>query len=305
MALREGYICEETLKEEVICDFNVSEEMKRVWAAEVKVLEKVIEICERHNITYYADYGTLLGTVRHKGFIPWDDDIDICLKRNDYMKLIECLKEELPSGYCLNSCYTVDTHRQPWSSVTNYKSVPVPHSIQKEFYDCPYVVGIDIYMLDYVPRDKELAELMINMYEMVYDLAQRYEEYEQSGELEQYVCAVEELCSVKIIRDNTLRNQLLRLDERIASMFNEEECDELTLLPRVVQGDYGFRYDKHWFDNIIKMEYNGLKINVPCGYDKILTAYYGNYMECVPMVSAHDYPFFKVQKEYLEQNGLS
>ena len=73
MDLREGYICEETLKEEVICDFNVSEEMKRVWAAEVKVLEKVIEICERHNITYYADYGTLLGTVRHKGFIPWDD----------------------------------------------------------------------------------------------------------------------------------------------------------------------------------------------------------------------------------------
>lgn len=160
-------------------------------------------------------------------------------------------------------------------------------------------------MLDYVPRDKELAELMINMYEIVYDLAQRYEEYEQSGKLEQYVCAVEELCSVKLIRDNTLRNQLLRLDERIASMFNEEECDELTLLPRVVQGDYGFRYDKHWFDNIIKMEYNGLKINVPCGYDKILTAYYGNYMECVPMVSAHDYPFFKVQKEYLEQNGLS
>lgn len=71
--------------------------------------------------------------------------------------------------------------------MTNYKSVPVPRSIQKEFYGCPYVVGIDIYMLDYVPRDKELAELMINMYEMVYDLAQRYEEYEQSGELEQYV----------------------------------------------------------------------------------------------------------------------
>lgn len=53
------------------------------------------------------------------------------------------------------------------------------------------------------------------------------------------------------------------------------------------------------------MEYNGLKINVPCGYDKILTAYYGNYMECVPMTSAHGYPFYKEQKEYLEKNELS
>lgn len=74
--------------EEVRCGFTVSSTMKHYWAAQMEVLQTVIAICEKHDLTYYAFWGTLIGAVRHKGFIPWDDDIDIALKREDYQKLL-------------------------------------------------------------------------------------------------------------------------------------------------------------------------------------------------------------------------
>lgn len=65
--------------------------MKHVWAAEIEILLEVIKICERHGLTYYADWGTLLGAVRHEGFIPWDDDIDLAMMRPDFERLEQLL----------------------------------------------------------------------------------------------------------------------------------------------------------------------------------------------------------------------
>ena len=79
--------------------FIIEPMMKYAWAAEIEVLEVVAEICNRHNIQYFADYGTLLGAVRHKGFIPWDDDIDISMFRSDYERFLKIAPAELPSGW--------------------------------------------------------------------------------------------------------------------------------------------------------------------------------------------------------------
>ena len=95
----------EFFKKEIRCGFEIPEMMKRAWAAELEVLEVIDTICREHNIQYFADWGTLLGAIRHKGFIPWDDDIDICLKRNDYDKLIKILPDELPYGFSMAGMY--------------------------------------------------------------------------------------------------------------------------------------------------------------------------------------------------------
>ena len=90
---------EDFFEKEILCDFEVSELMKRAWAAELEILQLVTTLCDRHGIRYFADGGTLLGVIRHQGFIPWDDDIDICLKREDYNRLVPVLLEELPHGF--------------------------------------------------------------------------------------------------------------------------------------------------------------------------------------------------------------
>ena len=74
-------------KEEMRSSFLVDEKRKKIWAVELQILEKFDEICRKHNLTYYAYYGTLLGAVRHQGFVPWDDDLDVAMFRDDYEKV--------------------------------------------------------------------------------------------------------------------------------------------------------------------------------------------------------------------------
>lgn len=291
------------LDKEIRSGFNVSEEMKQVWAAEMELLAEVIAVCKKYNLSYYADYGTLLGAVRHKGFIPWDDDIDISLKRKDYNKLFKVLPNELPEEYGINSLALSNDMHQPWGSVFNSKTVCWDEERSKKFFGCPYVVGIDIYPLDYWARDKEFAEMQMNLYNVVYDCAQRFEELSESGDIDKYIPQIEEFCRIKFDSNIGLEGQLWRLSDEIASMVKESEADYLTLFARVVMGDNNFKLKKEWYDNTIEMPFEILQIDVPCGYHGVLTKEYGDYMIPCNGQSAHGYPIFKEQKEYFKRIG--
>ena len=95
------YFPDNYFEKEIRNGFEVSSMMKRAWAGQIEVLSVIREICERHNILWFADYGTLLGAVRHKGFIPWDDDMDIGMTRDNLNNFIKYAKDELPDEYKL------------------------------------------------------------------------------------------------------------------------------------------------------------------------------------------------------------
>ena len=87
---------DEYFNNEVRCGFHITGMMKRLWASQMEILAWINEICDKYGIRYIMSYGSLLGTVRHKGFIPWDDDIDIAMLRGDYERFAEAVAKELP-----------------------------------------------------------------------------------------------------------------------------------------------------------------------------------------------------------------
>lgn len=139
------------LKAEERCGFFVDETMKKVWAKDMELLAVMEDICKRHDIKWYADGGTLLGAVRHKGFIPWDDDIDIQMFRSDYDRFLEACGNELEYPYFLQWVGT-EKGFQPWhaklrddttTGSTRFESACFPEWHRGIF--------IDIFPLDNVP----------------------------------------------------------------------------------------------------------------------------------------------------------
>ena len=133
--------------------FFVTECMKRYWAASLICLKDFDEFCERHGLRWVSAYGTLLGAVRHKGFIPWDDDIDIAMPRDDYDIFYE-KRADLPENYVVDK---FESQRHGYGGMTvinNHIGVSFDETILEKYCYCPFRAGIDIYVYDYVPVKK-------------------------------------------------------------------------------------------------------------------------------------------------------
>ena len=97
---------EDFFKEEVRCDYLVSAEIKRVFAVLIDIYLTFAELCDKHGLRYFANSGMLLGAIRHKGFIPWDDDLDVAMPREDYDKFMEIAPKELEKPFFLRTPFT-------------------------------------------------------------------------------------------------------------------------------------------------------------------------------------------------------
>lgn len=146
--------CKEFFEDEVRDGFFVPAEIKQAWAAELEVLSEIDKICKKHHIQYFADWGTLLATVRHEGFIPWDDDLDIVMKRDDYNRFMEIANTELSEGF---SAYNFRNHDDFWlflGRVVGKQRICFEQEHLDRFHQFPYIAGVDIFVLDCVSRDE-------------------------------------------------------------------------------------------------------------------------------------------------------
>lgn len=299
-------------QDEYRCDFLVPELMKRAWAAEIEILEVIANICKKYNLQYFADCGTLLGAVRHQGFVPWDDDIDITLKRKDYNTLISVLPKELPPGFVLDGLHAQDPVRRlntdiQHSSVktdSNYWSV---RNYMKRFHGFPFPgTSIDIFPLDYIPRDPDTALLQKFLIHSILLLLHDYDQLSEDMR-EAKLAEIETNAAVKLPRDETTKWSLHNLMESIASLFDESECDELEYCFRMLYE--GKQHPKkEWYSEAIYLPFEGFQISVPKNYHEVLTAYYKDYRVPVKFTQKHDYPFYakgeQELKETLAQQGF-
>lgn len=290
-------------EDEVIDGFYVPSMVKRGWAAQLEVLKVVIDICEKYEIQYFAEWGTLLGAVRHRGYIPWDDDIDISMKRDDYEKFFSIAQKELPEGYELFNTYTDSGVEEMLSRVVNTRIMSFEPDFLDKFHGFPYIAGIDIFPLDFLPRDEEALKESDDLSRIVFALARDVENKVLSDEeFENVLSQVEDLCAVQLDRNKPMKRQLFRLGEGLYGAYTEEESDYLTNMT-IWQENPSFKIPKEYYADAVTMRFEGLEIKVPIGYDSILKRKFGDYMKLVKGGGGHDYPFFDRQEKLLKREA--
>lgn len=132
----------EFYKEEVRCGYTVNEKTKRVWAVQLEMLDEVERICKANGLKYFADSGTLIGAIRHEGYIPWDDDIDLVMLREDYDKFVQIAPKWLKEDLVLQTVYTEKNYLRGHAQIRNSKTCGCNEEDKKAGYNCGIFIDI-------------------------------------------------------------------------------------------------------------------------------------------------------------------
>ena len=282
--------------------FYVSGMMKRNWAAHMEILEVIKDVCQKHDIRYFAEWGTLLGAVRHKGFVPWDDDLDIGMLREDFRKFQRVAKEALPKGYQVLSIYTDDTYDDLLLHVVNSRELSYEDEWLERFHGCPYATGIDIFPVDYVPRDPADWEFQKNMIVLLLNTAN----YVKAGtvsesDLQEILEEIQKISGITIDRTREVGKQLIQLTEAFFALYTDEDADLVASIPDLARGSHK-AWSKHCYDQMLEVPFETTTIAIPAGYDEILKAKYGDYMRMIRGWGTHNYPCYRKQEELLRKH---
>ncbi|MCR5419499.1 MAG: LicD family protein [Lachnospiraceae bacterium] len=289
------YFCDE-----VRDGFFVSESMKRFWAAQLVVLSEIDKICEKHNIKWYAEAGTLLGAIRHKGFIPWDDDIDIAMFRDDYYRFLTYAREELPDGFRILSS-SDEKFDNAFGRIVNSSYMSYSSERLGKFYGCPYVVGVDIYQYDRIYENiQEEEKRMMRASLVLYTFAGIRDKSIDDKEIEKRVEQIQQENDIVIDKKNTLKDLIL-LFERIAQEANRESSKEIAIMDTwVVFADC--LYKRSWFDNWESVKFETTTVRAPRQYHDVLQACYGDYLKPVRGNATHGFPLYRAQEKLYRDN---
>ena len=297
---------------EVRDGFYVTSEMKQVWAAQLEVLNDVDKACRENGIQYFAEWGTLLGAVRHHGFIPWDDDMDICMKRPDYNRFLEIAEKIMPSNYKIYNLKSHNNDGNMVSRIINTDQISYDAEKLKKYHGVPYVIGLDIFPLDYISDNKEDDELQSNVIVMISSIMNVIKSVQDNNvqldeenltQINMQLSQVENICGVTINREDDIVQQLNILIDRMCGIYRENEAEYITIMLLWVGGK-NYRFPKKYYDKAIRIPFENTTIPVPYAYDSILKKKYGDYMQLVHTWDSHDYPFFESQKKIIENAGV-
>ena len=306
-------------KDEIREGFLVSEMMKRAWGSQFELLDRIRNLCEKYDITYFAEVGTLLGAVRHKGIIPWDDDIDIAMLREEYHRFLEHA-DEIGDGVCVRSIYSSDSFYNFHAIVTHEAlKLEWDEDRMEHFHGCPFICSVDIFPLDYYPKDPEELKFYQQLYCLAYKTVYDCMELENSdfggkliyladvptesslySDIRTMLSLLPRLnISTKLDEKKPLRNQLCRITDMVARSCKEEEAIGVEYCPKLPLAIYSYR-NKEYYKEAVKLPFEMTDIAVPKDYREALADIYGeDYMTPVRGAAGHNYPFWGTEVNVL------
>lgn len=259
-----------------------AEQLKAIQRIELDILIRFDEICKKHDIRYQIFSGTLLGAVRHKGFIPWDDDIDVCMLRADYDRFLDvCTEEELGDAYFLQTNKTDKTTVIQFAKLRKNNTVFEPDNevgslSHKGIY-------IDIFPLDNVKPGTKEGEKQYKDFHDVYSI-------------------VTSTVKSRVVTAKTPWKKALRycfygltrvvpksyFDNKLQTILRRYDSEETEYVNHLTNGTGGnrpkrFLMKRSTYNDMIELEFEGHMFPAPRDYDSVLTRSYGDYMKLPPL----------------------
>lgn len=261
------------------------QELRQLQLIELEMLVEVDRICRKNRIQYNITGGTLLGAVRHNGFIPWDDDADIALLRNEYERFKEACKRDLDtSRFYFQDAW--ETHGYRWS----YGKIRRKNTLylRENQGHMPYEQGIsvDIFPIDNIPENYMYRFVdNINCFCIRKFFWSEVGKIDEKNMLKKIMYRLMSLVS---------REKILDYYEQLINKRNQEKTTKVRVALMPLSMRKGFGHLKKWYSQSAEYEFEGHKLYGIKDYDEFLRYVYGDYMQLPPIEKRKIHPASKV-----------
>lgn len=256
---------------------ELNQTTEKLHKCQLLLASELKRLCEKHNIKYYMIAGTLLGAVRHKGFIPWDDDMDFAIMRCDYARFLKVCKAELGEDFVLQEMFIDKNYALPMAKLLLKGTVlaeytTVNNKALKGIY-------IDVFPFDSIPdsealRKKHSRKIYILKYLF---LAKQSYKFPKKGEYKKSLIYALLKFATFFVTKSFLRNSL----ENELCRFKNEKTKKVA----AIGGAYPYSkesVERQWFEESVELDFENIKLSAPKDYTEYLTYFYGDYMTPPP-----------------------
>lgn len=267
------------------------EQLSELKQIELNMLKEFIAVCEKLGLRYYLMEGTLLGAVRHGGFIPWDDDIDVGMPREDYMRFLRDGKTYLPENLFIQTRESDPEYSLPFAKIRNSNTTYVEKL--SRHLKINHGVFIDIYPIDYYPEN----ELQQKWFEIRTKLYQKR------------ISTINRLEEDRNFKRNLTDALIVLLLPNSNSVYQKRE----KMIRSVRKSNLIYNYSGYgpvpaeWYGEGVKVLFEGLQLTAPTEYVRVLEMSYGDYLKLPPIeerIGHHFVEYIDLHKPYTDYLNL-